>query len=135
MGLCAKHSDIDMRLCISVFHKPLVLFNFAQPIFQQARGKEHMNALDKELAVQAGFWKEHTNTWMCSSEDIEIFADLIRADEREACAKVCDDYGKNFSSEGNKKLGIANDLQGVAEASAEAIRARGNKNDDTQNNR
>ena len=42
-----------------------------------------MNEQDKELAEQAGFWQEHTNTWMCTGEAIKNFADLIRADERE----------------------------------------------------
>ena len=55
-----------------------------------------MTEQDKELAEQAGFWQEHTNTWMCTGEAIKNFAALIRADEREACAKVCEqqeDYG------------------------------------------
>ena len=42
-----------------------------------------MTEQDKELAEQAGFWQEHTNTWMCTGEAIKNFADLIRADERE----------------------------------------------------
>jgi hypothetical protein len=40
-----------------------------------------------EMAREAGFSREHINTWMCSSEDIRRFAALVRADEREACAK------------------------------------------------
>ena len=43
-----------------------------------------MNERDKELAKQAGFWQEHTNTWMCTGEAIKKFADIVRADEREA---------------------------------------------------
>lgn len=43
------------------------------------------------MARAAGFWKEHTNTWMCTGEDIARFAALVRADEREACAEVCDE--------------------------------------------
>lgn len=42
-----------------------------------------MNERDKELAEQAGFWQEHTNTWMCTGEAIKKFADIVRADERE----------------------------------------------------
>ena len=42
-----------------------------------------MSARNKFIALTAGFWREHTNTWMCTGEDIETFADLIRADERE----------------------------------------------------
>jgi len=36
-----------------------------------------------ELAKSVGFWKEHTNTWMCNSQDIEAFAKLIAEQERE----------------------------------------------------
>jgi hypothetical protein len=63
-----------------------------------------------EMAKQAGFWKEHTNTWMCNSQDIEAFANLVAQHEREACAKVCDDIWKDNYT---------------AYACAEAIRARG----------
>lgn len=42
------------------------------------------------LAREAGFWQEHTNTWVCAGEDMERFAALVRADEREQCAKECD---------------------------------------------
>jgi hypothetical protein len=35
-----------------------------------------------EMVQDAGFSREHINTWMCSSEDIRRFAALVRADER-----------------------------------------------------
>jgi FtsZ-interacting cell division protein YlmF len=35
------------------------------------------------MAREAGFWREHTNTWMGSSEDLGFFA-LAIAKEREA---------------------------------------------------
>ena len=70
-----------------------------------------MNERDKELAEQAGFWQEHTNTWMCTGEAIKNFAALIRADEREACA----DIAENWNSNGSPRVGVA-----------AAIRARGN---------
>ena len=44
--------------------------------------------------------------------------------EREACAKVCEDYGKSCVNEWNKNLGVADDLLETAEECAEAIRAR-----------
>ena len=44
--------------------------------------------------------------------DIEHFAELIRADEREACAKVCDAEAT---------------IEGIAQKCAAAIRARGEK--------
>jgi hypothetical protein len=48
-----------------------------------------------------------------SMEDLKRFADLVRADEREACAKVC------FGFEGADPLGVSLDC-------AAAIQARGN---------
>jgi len=38
-----------------------------------------------EMARQVGFWKEHPNTWMCNSQDIEAFAKLV-------AEKAVDDY-------------------------------------------
>ncbi len=79
--------------------------------------------LDKELAKQAGLktYQEQApglDGMVGSWEAIEAFADLIRADEREACAKVCDTEWDGDS-----------DTYEYAEASNEcaaAIRARGN---------
>lgn len=48
---------------------------------------------------------------------IERFVDLIRADEREACAKVCD---ARYMGDNNRE-----DME--AKRCAEAIRSRGNK--------
>jgi hypothetical protein len=45
-----------------------------------------------EMVLEAGFWQEHTNTYMCNKDDIKFFEALVRADEREACAKVADRY-------------------------------------------
>jgi hypothetical protein len=52
-----------------------------------------------------------------SAQDLERLVELVRADEREACAKVCERIGNpsNFDYVG---------VGGVA--CAEAIRARGN---------
>ncbi len=88
-----------------------------------------MNERIKELAEQSGLeWVEMMQTWLANDAEIERFAELVRqdernkkwtqkqwtdyelaiaADEREACAKLCDPYthGQWF---------------------AKAIRARGN---------
>jgi hypothetical protein len=72
-----------------------------------------------EMAKQAGFWKEHTNTWMCNSQDIEAFAKLVAQHEREACAQVCDDLADmhaKMNQWGSHK---------TADTLADAIRARG----------
>jgi len=44
-----------------------------------------MNERDKELRDQATLF-EH------DAINLAIFAELIRADEREACAKICDEF-------------------------------------------
>ena len=53
-----------------------------------------MNERDKELAVQAGFVAYELEDHTESGYDIRYsrFADLIRADEREACAKLCESH-------------------------------------------
>jgi len=52
---------------------------------------ERMNHIEElKLALEAGFWQEHTNTFMCTSEDIKAFEAFVRADEREQCAKFFD---------------------------------------------
>ncbi len=43
-----------------------------------------------EMAQKAGFWKEHSTTYMCSVDDIKAFEALVRADQREIDAKVCE---------------------------------------------
>jgi len=71
-----------------------------------------MNERIKELAKQAGFDVEDRANEIWFDEGwhtsiVERFAELVRQDEREACAKLCDPYthGQWF---------------------AKAIRARGN---------
>jgi len=67
----------------------------------------------KELAEQAGFeFEEFIEGWIAEDEHIERFAELIRQDEREACAKLCDTDSKAGSN--------------VAYVLAKAIRARSN---------
>jgi hypothetical protein len=59
-----------------------------------------MNERIKELAEQAGLEELGDSDW-CSlnhpdvrAEHLERFADLVRQDEREACAKLCEDEHK-----------------------------------------
>jgi hypothetical protein len=59
-----------------------------------------MNERDIELAKQAGLktYQEQApglDGMVGSWEAIAAFADLIRADEREACAKVCDEVAES----------------------------------------
>jgi hypothetical protein len=54
-----------------------------------------------EMAKQAGI-KRRTDVFyseFCDgvyADDLEAFAALVRADEREACAKVCEDYDDEY---------------------------------------
>ena len=70
-----------------------------------------------EMAREAGF-TEGELAFM--GDNFIRFAELVRADEREACAKVCDEtYYQNIGPEfGEVRHGIA--------ACAAAIRARSN---------
>jgi hypothetical protein len=68
----------------------------------------------KELAREAGIdaWWDSGSDWRETfDEHLKAFAELVRADEREACAKVCDWLN------GEKRLSPA--------GCAAAIRARG----------
>lgn len=44
----------------------------------------------KDLAEQAGMQNTLGCFWQCGDNDLERFAELVRADEREECAKLCD---------------------------------------------
>jgi hypothetical protein len=73
-----------------------------------------MNKRLKELVEQTGVTMD--NVYACYTEDIERFAKLVRQDEREACAKLCDDEAGQSSSDHEA---------GGMYWCAEAIRARG----------
>ena len=46
-----------------------------------------------EMAKEAGFTQPEGETWYeAFPQCIERFAELVRADEREACADLCDEY-------------------------------------------
>jgi hypothetical protein len=50
----------------------------------------------KELAFKAGFsLTAYEGLWEAEIADIERFAKLVRQDERDACAKVCDEYSSD----------------------------------------
>jgi hypothetical protein len=65
------------------------------------------------MAREAGFATSWTEA---AGEALERFAQLIRADEREACAKVCEEHPDGLNMMGGAFVTCAN-----------AIRARGNK--------
>jgi hypothetical protein len=54
-----------------------------------------MNEKLKELAVQAGMeWDTHIWCWLANPPHLEKFAELVRADEREACAALVEADGR-----------------------------------------
>jgi hypothetical protein len=82
-----------------------------------------MNERIRELAEQAGFkvnW-QHEDVQAIKMARFEKFAELIRADEREACAKVCEEIAEEFPFEPHEPDPV------LPAYCAEAIRARGEK--------
>jgi hypothetical protein len=76
-----------------------------------------------KMARKAGIAKYGLG-WTCWEGQLERFAALVAAAEREACAKVCDDirYGGYVPPEDGAAATYYND---AANECAEAIRARG----------
>lgn len=44
-----------------------------------------------QLAIQAGASPDENKIWLMYAEEIEAFANLVAAKEREACAKIVED--------------------------------------------
>ena len=55
-----------------------------------------MNERLKVLAEQAEFDEATSYLYLCRHEQIERFAELVRAEEREACAELCDEASLYF---------------------------------------
>jgi hypothetical protein len=82
----------------------------------------------RELAEQAGIslsQKDYSYYWVESAEDIEKFAALVAAEEREACAKVCESLEIPDTIEGSHPDYVDGKRMAVMQCAA-AIRARGN---------
>ena len=77
----------------------------------EKRIREYMAAKMKHIKM----YNECMN--LADGLDVAKFAELVRADEREECAKLCDEQAEKDKFEGC-----------YANACAEAIRARGEKN-------
>jgi hypothetical protein len=87
-----------------------------------------MNERDRELAREAGIKMFHEDTLALGYLDNahRKFAELVRADEREACAKLVDPSGAHRR---NASWGYLGGEEGVEllDGKAAAIRARSNK--------
>lgn len=68
------------------------------------------------IAHKANFEGFGNGDWVCTTEEIQHFAQLVAAHEREACAKVCEVHGS-----------MAKHSVWMAEECAALIRARGSK--------
>jgi hypothetical protein len=77
-----------------------------------------MNERLKELAEQAGLSREFavSGLWLADDEELDRFAKLVRQDEREACAKLCEE---------GLPMGMGQTIGPII--CAAAIRARGEK--------
>ena len=81
-----------------------------------------------EMALEANFFMPQGESfYQAWPEEIERFAELVRADEREACAKVCEELlerpsGYQGTWEGYGKF----KTQMTGQECAAAIRARSN---------
>ena len=82
-----------------------------------------MNERIKELGIQAGgIWIEHATAFLSGTLNLERFAELVRQDEREANAKLADDFERlEYEAVGDPRVPAFKSLIG------EAIRARGNR--------
>jgi hypothetical protein len=76
-----------------------------------------MNERIKELAEQAGLSREFSvsGLWLADDAELDRFAELVRQDEREACAKACED---------GLPMGMGQTIGPIM--CAAAIKARGN---------
>jgi len=72
------------------------------------------------MAREAGMGGMLTDV-VCTHAELERFAELVRADERRACAKVCEDGVQNATDWDSSYWDQA------CQNRAAAIRARGNK--------
>lgn len=88
-----------------------------------------MNKRLKKLVEQAGFEfdAEMCEGWIADNEHIERFAELVRQNEREACAKLCESMGVHPAL---NVWGGGPEWYKRQKECATAIRARGNHEQD-----
>ena len=67
-----------------------------------------MNKRIEELAEQAGLESVSDNLFYAYNENLERFAELVRQDEREACAKLCDDWFAGTAAKSIRERGEPN---------------------------
>jgi hypothetical protein len=76
------------------------------------------------MAREAGAWSQQFKNrdvdYVMSAESLERFAALVRADEREACAEVCEEVLEQY-----RGTAMGKHAELVGDDCAAAIRARG----------
>jgi ATP-dependent protease Clp ATPase subunit len=80
--------------------------------------EESLNRVDPDFSEDEPYWRG-------SEDEIERFAELVRADEREACAKVCDAFEVPAQIQGAHPDYVIGKEMAASQLAA-AIRARGN---------
>lgn len=53
-----------------------------------------------EMAIQAGASPDENKIWLMYAEEIEIFANLVAAKEREACKALAKEYAAEYKEGG-----------------------------------
>ncbi len=83
--------------------------------------RDHINML-LNVVITAS----NTQVWTVTEEQLEKFAELVTAAEREACAKIADDEANDAMTAGehNPKSNAAWNISMTAKRVADAIRAR-----------
>ena len=82
---------------------------------------DDMNERLKELAVQAGLQNTLGCFWQSGDHDLERFAELVRQDEREANAKLLNDFAKTTM------IPVVDSFKAGLKAGSYAILSRGEK--------
>jgi hypothetical protein len=79
-----------------------------------------MKKTTMQLMEELGLHEGGVENWIPNNA-WEALADLIRADEREACAKVCEQFQKDYVYTAD----LAGAVAAIKHRMADAIRARG----------
>jgi hypothetical protein len=66
-----------------------------------------MNERIEKLAIEAGLESVSDDLFYAYNENLERFAELVRQDEREACAKLCEELGIKWHISGEKVCAAA----------------------------
>ncbi len=84
---------------------------------------ERIKQLAKEFAMHTETMSGIVTDYVFNLEELKHFAELVRQDEREACAKLCEqtDIVQYISG-----IHTRDDASGTLDKAAKAIRARGN---------